>query len=244
MRSQFFAAIVLGIAIMANFSGCANSPDNNANLAAATPEATPDKVAIETELTRIENDWPRIIRERDGATVRRVEADDVVIIYPDGTVGNKEQDAKDIEAGYFTFDSWDTSEVKVNVLNKDLAVVTLRYNVKNGVVKSPDGRSEGVSGQYLSLDTFARRNGQWQFIGLSSVQVKNPVSATPAAPAASPTASVPGAAKPSPTPRSSPPARPSPVTRPSPDTRPSPVARPSVIRPTPPRVTATPVQTP
>src|SRR5262245_49845383 len=144
MRSQFLAAIVFGIAVLANFAGCANAPgDNNANLAAATPEATPDKVAIETELTRIENDWPRIIRERDGATVRRVEADDVVIIYPDGTVGNKEQDAKDIEAGYFTFDSWDTSEVKVNVVNKDLAMVTLRYNVKNGVVKSPDGRSEG-----------------------------------------------------------------------------------------------------
>jgi len=235
MRSQFYAAILLGLAALVNFAGCANAPENNPNTSVPAPEATPDKVAIETELTRIENDWPRIIRERDGATVRRVEADDLVIIYPDGTVGNKEQDAKDIEAGYFTFDSWDTLEVKVNVVSKNLATVLLRYNVKNGVIKSPDGRSESVSGQYLSLDTFALRNGQWQFIGLSSVQVKTPVSGTPAA---SPSASVPVAPKPAASVRSSP------LPRSSPVTRPSPVAKPSVTRPTPPRVAATPVSTP
>ena len=236
MKSHVSAALVLfATAGLTIFAGCANAPnDNNANIAVATPEPTPDKAAIETELTRIENDWPRIIKERDGAAVRRVEADDVVIVYPDGTVGNKEQDAKDIETGLFTFDSWDTLEVKVNIVDKNLAVVTLRYEVKKAVVKSSDGKSMDISGQYLSLDTFARRNGQWQFIALSSVKVQSPVArALPTStPNASPTAASPAAPRPSATPRS------------SPVSRPAPAARPSAPRPTPPRTIASPVKTP
>src|SRR2546422_4871723 len=78
--------------------GCANpqptNPSTNANMAVA--EATPDKAAIEAELTRIENDWPRIIKEHDAAAVRRMEADDAVFIYPDGSLVGKDQDIKDI----------------------------------------------------------------------------------------------------------------------------------------------------
>lgn len=234
MKRHISAALTLfAIAGLTIFAGCANAPDNNTNLAVATPEPTPDKAAIETELTRIENDWPRIIKERDGATVRRIEADDVVIIYPDGVIGNKEQDAKDIEAGLFTFDSWDTLEVKVNIVDKNLALVTLRYEVKKAIVKSPDGKSmEDVSGQYLSLDTFARRNGQWQFIGLSSVKVKSPVATPSPAPNASPAVPAPMASRPTATPRS------------SPVSKPTPAARPSLPRPTPTKITATPVKTP
>src|SRR4030095_17094401 len=107
MKRHFSAALLLfAIAGLGVFAGCAPAPNDNANIAVATPEPTPDKAAIETELTRIENDWPRIIKERDGATARRIEADDIVIIYPDGSIGNKEDDAKDIEAGLFTFASW------------------------------------------------------------------------------------------------------------------------------------------
>jgi hypothetical protein len=214
----------------------------------ATPEPTPDKATIETELTRIENDWSRIIKERDGTTVRRIEADDIVIIYPDGSTGNKESDAKDIEAGLFTFDSWDTLEVKVNVIDKNLAIVTLRYEVKKAIVRSPDGKSSmDMSGQYLSLDTFARRNGQWQFIALSSVKIKPEVLAampkpsplttpTPVAPtsvAPTPAAPRPAASRPAATPRS------------SPISRPTPAVAPSLPRQTPvPRTTAAPVKTP
>ena len=236
MKRHFSIAMLLLVIVgLTGLAGCAAAPNNNANIAVATPEPTPDKAAIETELTRIENDWPRIIKERDGTTVRRIEADDIVIIYPDGTLGNKEQDAKDIEAGLFTFDSWDTLEVNVNVVDKNLAVVTLRYEVKKAIVKSPDGKSmKDISGQYLSLDTFARRNGQWQFVGLSSVKIQPEVLAalpTPT-PKASPAAPTPAVTRPSATPRS------------SPVSRPTPAARPSALRPSPARPTASPLKTP
>jgi Domain of unknown function (DUF4440) len=243
MKRHFSNALVLfAIAGLTGLAGCATASNNNANIAVATPEPTPDKAAIETELTRIENDWPRIIKEKDGATVRRIEADDVVIIYPDGTIGNKEQDAKDIEAGLFTFDSWDTLEVKVNVVDKNLAVVTLRYEVKKAIVKSTDGKSmKDISGQYLSLDTFARRNGQWQFIGLSSVKIQPEVLASLPKPSPTSSPAVPTSTVEKPTP---PVARPNATPRSSPVFRPTPAARPSTPRPSPVRTTATPLKTP
>src|SRR6266704_5907185 len=103
MKRYFSMSTLVLVTVIAGLLqlGCANpQPTNtstNANMAVA--EATPDKAAIEADITRIENDWPRIIKEHDAAAVRRFEADDITIIYPDGLTGNKEQDAKDIEAG-------------------------------------------------------------------------------------------------------------------------------------------------
>src|SRR5437016_548513 len=87
--------IALG-ALASFYFGCASQQNNTntSSVAIASPEPTPDKTAIEAELTRIENDWPRILTEHDAAAVRRVEADDIILVYPDGTQGSKEQDVK------------------------------------------------------------------------------------------------------------------------------------------------------
>src|SRR5438132_8157404 len=98
--ATFVLALVATVSALSHF-GCANpQPTNtstNANMAVA--EATPDKAAIEAELTRIENDWPRVLKEHDVEAVRRVEADDIILYYFDGSVGSKEQDISDIGAG-------------------------------------------------------------------------------------------------------------------------------------------------
>ena len=184
--------------------GCANPQNTNTSTApAATPEATPDRAAISAELTRIENDWPRILRDRDGAAVRRFEADDVVIVYPDGSLGGKEQDVKDIEAGNITYEQWAISDVNVKVLDADSAVVSVLINVTKGKYKLPNGQQSDISGSYRSVDTFARRNGQWQLVGSATVPAKGAT--------ANPSPSVAAAS-----PMSSPPAKPSPTRRPPP----------------------------
>jgi ketosteroid isomerase-like protein len=182
--------------------GCANSqpPAASTNTNMAVAESTPDKAAIEAELTRIENDWPRIIKEQDVATVRRIEADDAVFIYPDGSLGGKDQDTKDIESGALSADSWEVFDVTVKVLDKDSAVATARSVVKGGKYKTPDGKAQDISGEYRSVDTFVRRNDQWQLIGSATVPVR-----TASAPAmASPTTKASPAMKPSPSPKMSP----------------------------------------
>ena len=207
--------------VAAVYVGCANpqNSNNNANaVAAASAEPTPDKAAIEAELTRIENDWPRILKERDAATVGKVEADDILLVYPDGSAGSKEQDMKDVEAGALTADSWDLSDITVNVLNNDSAVVRVRTTVKGGRYKTPEGKTQDVSGEFRSVDTFARRNGRWQLIASATVPVRNPGASAMPSPSPKPSAS----AKPSPSPKASPSTRATPARVASPPRKPTP----------------------
>lgn len=220
---RYLSVITLGLAsallALSQFS-CAgtqngnNTVSTNANMAA--PEATPDKVAIETELTRIENDWPRVIKEHDAAAVGRMEADDAVFIYPDGSLGDKAQDLKDIGAGALSADSWEVADVKVRILDNDAAVVSGRSIVKGGKYKTPDGKTQDISGEYRWIDTYARRNGQWQIVaGATTPLPKVRAGATPS-PKSSPSMASSPAMKESPAMKASPAAKALPSMKPAP----------------------------
>jgi len=185
--------LLLAIASIGVAAGCTQPNSGNVNTTSqtvATPEPTPDKDAIVAEITRIENDWPRIIKERDAAAIRKIEADDAVIVYPDGSLGGKEQDIKDIEAGNLSYESWDLSELNVKVLDGDSAVATLRLDVKNGKYKLPNGKEQNISGTYRSIDTFARRNGQWQIVASATTPVQAPAASASPMPSASASAPI------------------------------------------------------
>ena len=182
-----------------------------------------DTAAIESELRRIENDWPRIIKEKDVAAVGRVEADDAVFIYPDGSMGNKQQDLKDMAEGNLTADSIEIKDLQVKVLDKDAAIVVGHNVVRNGKYKMPDGKTIDISGEYRFVDTFARRNGEWKLVSGASTKIAAPgASASPAA-----------KASPAVSPVASPAVGTSPAVRTTPAVRPSPVVSPPVNRATP-----------
>ena len=227
MKNSKFTQIALVSALLAMGAvGC--TPGGNTNTTTtttvtATPEPTPDTNAIVAEITKLENDWPRIIRERDVAAVRRLEADDAILVYPDGSAGNKEQDIKDIEAGMISFDTWDISDLKVNVIDSDAAVATFLITVTNGKLKTPDGKTQDISGKYRAMDTFARRNSQWQLVA-SAVTPLSRAAAAAASASPSPKGS-PAAATSSPATKASPAPRVSPTRRPPPPP-PAPAATP------------------
>lgn len=197
-------SVLLSVALL---SGCqpaaketnvAPAPNTNSGTVSV------DKPAIEAALLRIENDWPRVMKEKDAEAVRRVEADDAIFVYPDGGLGDKVQDVKDMESGALSADSTEMADLKVNVISGDAAIVSGRTIVKNGKYKTPDGKSIDISGQYRFIDTFAKRNGEWKLVSGASVPVRQP-------PAASPAASP--AAKASPTTTASPAVKASPATK-------------------------------
>ena len=227
MKKHFAATLFsLLLATAAVYYGCANPQNSNSNtnaVAAPSAEPTPDKAAIEAELTRIENDWPRIHKERDAATIRKIETDDIILVYPDGVVGSKDQDLKDIESGAMSEESQEISDLSINVLDNDSAVVRLRTTVKGGKYKTPAGQTQNTSGQFLSVDTFTRRNGQWQLVASATVPVRNPAPAAAASPTPKPSASP----KPSVSPKSSPVIKASPVMKPTPARAASPTRRPT-----------------
>lgn len=215
--------VVLSLAFsLVLLSGCQKAVEDTNRAAAPSPTTeTIDTAAIEAELLRVENDWPRVVREKDVEAVKRVEADDAIFVFPDGTVGDKSTDVQDMERGALSADSWELMDLKVNVLNKDAAVVSGRSVVKNGKYKTAEGKSIDISGQYRFIETFVRRNGEWKLVAGASTPIRVPVAT------ASPTV------KPSPAAAASPAA--SPATRPSPPVRvvsPKPEISP-VVKPTP-----------
>jgi ketosteroid isomerase-like protein len=213
MKSSTMIRLWLAVAAIAMVQiGCATPQNTNTatTTTVATPGPTPDKAAIETELVKIENDWPRVIKERDVEAVRRLEADDILLVYWDGSEGNKDQDLKDIGSGNLSAESIQMSETKVNVIDKDAAVVSGLITISRGQYKA-EGRTIDVSGNYRFVDTFARRDGQWKLVGSSSVKA-----ATAANPKASP------AASPSPATKASPATKPSPAMKPAPSRKPAP----------------------
>ena len=224
MTKQISVALsfIVTLALAALGAGCSNSQSTNTNgTAAATPTAvpTPDRAAIEAELSRIENDWPRILKEHDAEAVRKVEADDILLLYPDGSAGSKDQDIKDIESGALSADSQEISELTVNILDNDSAVVRLKTTVKGGKYKEADGKVQDISGEFRSLDTFARRNGSWQLVASATVPVRNPTPAAAAsspAPKASVTPKAPAAVKPTPASKPTPARAASPLRKASP----------------------------
>jgi len=188
-RNALLMALLLGLSLIVfGLSGCQKpaAPDTNrdATSAANTNSAkeTIDTGAIELELKRIENDFPRVLKEKDTDAVDRVEADDIVVVYPDGTVGNKAQDLSDIKSGNLSADSWEVTDMKVSVLDKDAAVVSGRSIIKGGKSKTPDGKTIDISGEIRWIDTFARRNGEWKLVA----SISTPVLRASAAPTASP----------------------------------------------------------
>jgi ketosteroid isomerase-like protein len=189
-RIVFVATASLATLIALGQMGCSGtntSPTAPSTTNNNSAKETVDTAAIERELKQIENDWPRVLKERDAAAVKRVEAEDVVMIYLDGTVGSQAQDAKDVETGALSADSWEVTDLKVTVLDNDAAFVSGRSIIKGGKAKTPDGKTMDISGQYRWVDTFARRNGQWKLVASVSTAIKQ-TEAAPAAAKASPAA--------------------------------------------------------
>ena len=174
MKITTFTFLFLAIVSIGGAGGCSQANSGNVNTASqavATPEPTPDKDAIVAEITRMENDWPRIMKEKDAATVRRIEADDIILLSFTGMLSSKEQDVKDAEAGNMTFESWDVSEISVKVIDNNAAVASVLMTLTKAKFKIDESHSEDISGHYRALDTFARRNGQWQVVASSVVKL-------------------------------------------------------------------------
>jgi ketosteroid isomerase-like protein len=194
-RNVLSAALLLLVSLVAvGLVGCQPAaPDTNreaARMANASP--TPiNKSAIETELLQLEREWAASTQKHDVEAVKRIEADDIIVTYDDGTTGTKADDVRVIESGALTAEAWDVADAKVTVLDADAAIVTGRGIIKNGKYKGPDGKSRDISGQYRFTDVFARRNGKWQVVASQATKIQNPMSTPSPAVNATPSTTTP-----------------------------------------------------
>jgi len=195
-------ALLVGLMVIV-LSGCQPAADTNRNLAAAS--ATPaketfDPVAIEAEVIRIEREWYNATKTHSAEAAKGFLADNVSLVYPDGTAATKADEIRAIESGAMSSDSYEMVESKVTVINADSAFITGRSVIKNGKYTVPGQKKPiDISGEYRFLDVYARRDGKWQVVASQAVKIEPAaVAAAAVSPPAPATASP--SAKTSPTP--------------------------------------------
>lgn len=165
----FVCGLVLGL------GGCqkAEAPPTNRAVATATP--APEKIdvaGIETQLINLERSWADAVKNGDADSVKRLMADDIVIINPDGSISTKGPEVEAIQARTVTMDSWDIHEPKVTVLDANNGFVTGRGVIKNGKYKDPKTKKTiDISGEYRFLDVYARRNGKWEAVASQTTPI-------------------------------------------------------------------------
>ena len=197
-RSAVSVALVFVISlIVVAFAGCQPADTNrNADLATASP-AKPafDAAAIQAEVMKVERDWSRAGETYDVEAIKRIVADDAILVYPDGTPGTKADEVRIAESKAVTGEGIEILESKVTVMSADYAFITGRSRFKNAQYKEAGMKKAiDLSGEYRFLDVYGRRNGQWQVVASQATKILTP------APAASPTASAAPSAPPPPSP--------------------------------------------
>ena len=134
-----------------------------------------DPAAIEAEIIKLEREWADATKTKNAEAAGRVLADDAVIVYPDGTVGTKASEVRDIESGAITADSFEMLDPKVTVIDADAAYIAGRSIIRNGKYKDSNTKKTiDISGEYRFLDVYAKRDGKWQAIASQATKIMAP----------------------------------------------------------------------
>ena len=170
------ALLVYGLGMVLVLGGCQKAEAPPTNRAAAVASPTPEKIdaaAIEAAVIKLEREWADAVKNGDAETVKRIMADDITVINPDGATSTKGPEVEAIQAKTVTLDQWEIQEPKVTVLDANTAFVTGRGVIKNGKYKDPNTKKTiDISGEYRFLDVYARRNGQWQAVASQTTPIK------------------------------------------------------------------------
>ena len=174
-RMNRSALALLIVAVVAVMNGCQPALDTNRNSAIATASPAQEKfdpAAIEAEIIKLEREWADANKTHSSEAVKRILADNAVIVYPDGSTATKADEVKTIESGSITADSFEIADPKVTVIDADAAFITGRGVIKNGKNVVPGQKKPiDISGEYRFLDVYAKRDGKWQVVASQATKV-------------------------------------------------------------------------
>ena len=111
----------------------------------------------EQTLIRIQREWAEARVKGDSSYARRVEANDCTIVWPDGSIVNKQQDLQTM-TGDIVFTEFKIDDLRVRLYN-DTGIV-----VGQGNIKAHKGKQDLLAGKFVRTDTFAKQGGQWKVV--------------------------------------------------------------------------------
>jgi ketosteroid isomerase-like protein len=111
----------------------------------------------EQALIRIQQDWAEARVKGDSSYTRRLEVDDCTIVWPDGTVVNKQKDLQTM-TGDIVFREFKIDDLQVRVYGETAIVVG------QGKISAQKGGQNLLSGKFVWTDTFVKRSGEWKVV--------------------------------------------------------------------------------
>jgi len=171
-RSALALLIVIVVVVL---NGCQPALDTNRNIAAATASPAKeafDQASIEAELIKLDREWADANKTHNAEAVKRIVADNAVIVYPDGSTATGAEEVRTIESGSITADSFEVLDPKVTVIDADSAFITGRGVITNGKNVVPNKKKPiDISGEYRFLDVYAKRDGKWQVVASQATKI-------------------------------------------------------------------------
>jgi len=111
----------------------------------------------EQTLIRIQREWAEARVKGDSSYARRVEANDCTIVWPDGSIVNKQQDLQTM-TGDIVFTEFKIDDLRVRLYG-DTGIV-----VGQGTIRAHKGTQDLLNGKFVWTDTFAKQGGQWKVV--------------------------------------------------------------------------------
>jgi len=112
---------------------------------------------MEEELLKLENAFAEAIVNNDLESIRRLVADDWIIIDPNGEIVDRARFFEVIKSGVLTHDMMESKDSRVRVYG-DSAVVTAVTRTKGKFM------GHDFSTQERATDVFVKRDGRWQCV--------------------------------------------------------------------------------
>ena len=111
----------------------------------------------EQTLIRIQREWAEARVKGDSSYARSVEANDCTIVWPDGSIGNKQQDLQTM-IGDIVFTEFKIDDLGVRLYG-DTGIV-----VGQGTIRAHKGKQDLLRGKFVWTDTFAKQGGEWKVL--------------------------------------------------------------------------------
>jgi ketosteroid isomerase-like protein len=108
----------------------------------------------EQALMKIQHEWARI--KNDSSYTRRIEADDCTIVWPDGSIVNKQADLQSMTD--IVFSEFKIQNLQVRLYG-DTGIV-----VGEGMIEAHKGEQALLGGKFVWTDTFVKQGGEWKVV--------------------------------------------------------------------------------
>ncbi len=122
--------------------------------------------SADAELKAIEEKWLDAYMKSDPTFLKNTEAEDYMLVEPDGNISTKADDIKSVTEKKFVLKSATMSDFKCRMIGDNAAVVTAMLKMSG----TDDGHE--FSGDFRGIDVFEKKDGKWMVVSSQLTKIE------------------------------------------------------------------------